>query len=218
MAKLDEKGNLISSTEALKSLYLRHYVKRLAHRGIKECYTENYNKKVVLWKLRFSRLRSAKSANWGIKELRGTIKSLKNNKTRDPSGLLIELFKPPVIGQDLEVAVLHLINGIKSEYIIPRNIQMSNITTIYKSSGSRHDLESDRGIFSLSIWRKIIDKIIYQEKFPLIDKNMTDSNIGARKKRNIRNHLFILYGIINSVLKGESCVDIQIYDLLLVKK
>ena len=151
-----------------------------------------YKKKVALWKLRFSSLRSTKSANWGIKELRDTIKSLKNNKTRDPSGLLIELFKPPVIGQDLEVAILRLLNGIKSEYVIPRNIQMSNITTIYKSSGSRHDLESDRGIFSLSIWRKIIDKMIYHEKFPLIDKNMTDSNIGARKRRNIKNHLFIL--------------------------
>ena len=44
---------------------------------------------------------------------------------------------------------------------------------------------------------------------------MTDSNIGARKKRNIKNHLFIVYGIINSVLKGESeSVDIQIYDLV----
>ena len=57
--------------------------------------------------------------------------------------------------------------------------------------------------------------MIYHEKFPLIDKNMTDSNIGARKRRNIKNHLFILYGIINSVLKGESeSVDIQIYDLV----
>ena len=44
---------------------------------------------------------------------------------------------------------------------------------------------------------------------------MTDSNVGARKKKNIKNHLFILYGIINSVLKGESeSVDIQIYDLV----
>ena len=44
---------------------------------------------------------------------------------------------------------------------------------------------------------------------------MSDSNIGARKKKNIKNHLFIIYGIINSVLKSESdCVDIQIYDLI----
>ena len=44
---------------------------------------------------------------------------------------------------------------------------------------------------------------------------MSDSNIGARKMKNIRNHLFIIYGVINSVLKGESeCIDIQIYDLV----
>ena len=44
---------------------------------------------------------------------------------------------------------------------------------------------------------------------------MSDSNIGARKKRNIRNHLFIIYGIINSTIRGKSeCVDLQIYDLV----
>ena len=44
---------------------------------------------------------------------------------------------------------------------------------------------------------------------------MTDSNIGSRKRRNIKNHLFVIHGIINSVLKSESgCVDIQIYDLV----
>ena len=43
---------------------------------------------------------------------------------------------------------------------------------------------------------------------------MSRSNIGALKKKNIRNHLFILYGIINIVIQGEEkCVDIQIYDV-----
>ena len=36
MAKLDEKGNLITAPNALKALYLEHYVKRLQHRTIKE--------------------------------------------------------------------------------------------------------------------------------------------------------------------------------------
>ena len=44
MAKFDEKGNLVSCPESLKSLYLRHYVQRLAHRPIKESYLENYKK------------------------------------------------------------------------------------------------------------------------------------------------------------------------------
>ena len=92
---------------------------------------------------------------------------------------------------------------------------MSNITTIYKKKGSKHDLENDRGIFGLSVFKKIIDKLIYQQKYPLIDQNMSDSNIGARRNKNIKNHLFIIYAIINSVLKGESgCLDIQIYDLV----
>ena len=39
-------------------------------------------------------------------------------------------------------------------------------------------------------------------------------NIGARKGRNVKAHLFIVYGIINSVVNGEEdSVDIQIYDL-----
>ena len=43
---------------------------------------------------------------------------------------------------------------------------------------------------------------------------MSDSNIGARKNRNIRDHLFIVYGVIHSVLNGsEDPVDIQIYDV-----
>jgi hypothetical protein len=92
---------------------------------------------------------------------------------------------------------------------------MSNITTIYKLKGSKNSLDSDRGIFGLSVFRKIIDNLIYQEKYPLIDQGMSDSNIGARKKKNIKNHLFIIHGIINSVMKSESeCIDIQIYDLV----
>ena len=44
---------------------------------------------------------------------------------------------------------------------------------------------------------------------------MSDSNVGARKGRNIRNHLFLVYGIINSVNKGESKpVDLNLYDLV----
>lgn len=45
-------------------------------------------------------------------------------------------------------------------------------------------------------------------------ENMSDSNVGGRKQRNIRNHLFMVYGVINSVMHGEGPpVDLQIYDL-----
>ena len=44
---------------------------------------------------------------------------------------------------------------------------------------------------------------------------MLDSNIGARKQRNIKNHLFIIYGVINNVIRDNlPCIDLQIYDIM----
>ena len=61
----------------------------------------------------------------------------------------------------------------------------------------------------------ILDSLIYQDKYNDLDENMSNSNIGARKERNVRDHLFVVYGIVNSVLNGESdSVDIQIYDVM----
>ena len=41
------------------------------------------------------------------------------------------------------------------------------------------------------------------DKFEDIDDHMSDSNIGVGKNRNIKKHLFMIYGIINSVVRGN---------------
>ena len=42
---------------------------------------------------------------------------------------------------------------------------------------------------------------------------MSDSNIGARKKKNIRNNFFIINGVINEILNNKNkSVDIEIVD------
>ena len=46
----------------------------------------------------------------------------------------------PVIGHDMEDALLQLVNGIKMEYFIPNCVEMSNITTIWKLKGSKNSL------------------------------------------------------------------------------
>ena len=47
-----------------------------------------------------------------------------------------------------------------------------------------------------------------------VDKNMSDSQVGARPKKSIRDHLFVLNSIINSVKQKEGPpVDIQIYNV-----
>ena len=143
MAKKDNFGNLITAPEPLKQLYLETYKERLKHRKINDEFIENYEKKVMLWDLRFKMLKSSKSENWTLKQLDKALLSLKKNKTRDPGGLINELFKPPVMGDDLKCTVLSLINGMKANYYIPPEVEMANITTIYKKKGSRYDLEKE---------------------------------------------------------------------------
>ena len=61
--------------------------------------------------------------------------------------------------------------------------------------------------------RSILDKLVYNDYYNIIDSNMSDSNVGGRKKRNIRDNLFIVYGIINYALKNGLEVDINLYDI-----
>jgi hypothetical protein len=59
-----------------------------------------------------------------------------------------------------------------------------------------------------------LDKLVLNDFYPDLELSRSNSNIGAMKKKNIRNHLFIVYGIINSVIRGElPSIDIQIFDL-----
>ena len=165
--------------------------------------------------MRFDQLKQNISKSWTIKDLEKVTKSLKNNQTRDPNGMINELFKSGVAGTGFKQGLVKLMNSIKSSFLIPEFMQYSDISSIFKNKGSRQDLKNDRGIFNLAVLRKIFDKLMYLDKYPDLELSMSDSNIGARKKKNVRNHLFIVYGVINSVLRGgKGCIDIQIYDLI----
>ena len=48
----------------------------------------------------------------------------------------------------------------------------------------------------------------------IVEKNMSESQVGARRNKSIRNHLFVIYSIMNSVNQKESPpVDIALYDV-----
>ena len=57
-------------------------------------------------------------------------------------------------------------------------------------------------------------RLIYNEKYPDIDKNMSDCQMGGRKGKGCRNNIFIINGIIHDVLqsKKKKPVLLQIYD------
>ena len=57
-------------------------------------------------------------------------------------------------------------------------------------------------------------RLIYEDKYEQINQSMSDSQVGGRKGKNIRNHIWIVNGIICDVIstKKKSPVDIQIFD------
>ena len=53
--------------------------------------------------------------------------------------------------------------------------------------------------------------IILNDKYDIIDGNMSCSNVGARKGRNIRDHLFVINGILNEAANNkDKNIHIQI--------
>ena len=118
-------------------------------------------------------------------------------------------------GRDLKLSMLKMFNLTKGLNIYPSILQPSNISSIYKNKGRKDDLNSDRGVFNVVKLRSILDKLSYNDNCTTIDQSMSCSNIGARKNRNIRDHLFVINGILNDVKnsKKNENIDIQIMDI-----
>ena len=106
-----------------------------------------------------------------------------------------------------------LCNRVKSEMTIPRFLTNTNITSIYKNKGNKNNLENDRGIFGVTKIRSILEKLVYEDIYDMIDNTMSDSNVGGRRKRNIRDNLFVLYSVINEAIRCKKDIDIKFYDL-----
>ena len=106
-------------------------------------------------------------------------------------------------------------NRIKSEQTIPNQFQKCNISSIFKKGKiGRNNFDNYRGVFRTTIFRSILDRLIFNDYYGKIDDFITDCNVGGRKERNIRDNLFVLNAITNHVKKGggEAC-DISAYDI-----
>ena len=105
-------------------------------------------------------------------------------------------------------------NRIKFQQLFPEVLEYCDISSIWKRKKSRNDFENYRGIFRVTIFRSILDRLIYNDEYATIDSNLSDSNVGARKGRNIRDNIFVLNAVMNSIKKGkEDPVDIQVFDI-----
>ena len=155
-----------------------------------------------------------KTNDWTMEELDYVLKGLKTNKSRDALGYLNELFKPNVIGSDLKLALLKLMNKIKQNQEYPKCLELCNITSIFKRKSSINDFSQYRGIFRVLVFRSILERLIYNDEYYTIDGNLTDANVGARKQRNMRDNLFVVNAIMNSIKRGsEEPIDLCTYDV-----
>jgi hypothetical protein len=187
--------------------------KILGNRDIKENLKQLQTDKEELAALRTNLARANKSKAWTMTDLDTVLKNLKNNKSRDPLGHANEIFKPSAAGTDLKLAILHLVNRIKEKQEFPDVFRLCNISSITKK-GKRSDPNNYRGVFRVIIFRSILDRLVYNDIYPIVDKNLTDANVGSRKGRNIRDNLFVLYAVLNSIKYGhEEACDVTIYDV-----
>ena len=169
--------------------------------------------KEYLFSLRLKLSKTRKTPEWDYSDINKVMKKLKTNKATDPVGLVGELFKPGIAGTDVVNSVLKLCNMIKNECKIPEFMELTNITSIYKNKGSQQDLNNDRGVFTVTCLRSMVDKLVYNDYYEIIDSNMSDSNVGGRHNRSIRDNLFIVYGVINNALNNHINLDLTLYDI-----
>ena len=95
-----------------------------------------------------------------------------------------------------------MLNKIKEDTIVPECMQTANITMLHKKK-NKLDLNIWRGIFVTSVIRTILMKMLHDRAYDIVAQNMTDSQIGAQKKKSVRNHMFVLNAIMSDVLSSK---------------
>ena len=157
----DKNGNLITSPEAIKKLCLEEMIERLRHRKINPelCHLQELKEK--LCNKRIELVRHIKSAPWTFQELEAVLKTLKKGKCRDPQCLVNEIFRPGVAGEDLIKSMLYMLNKTKDSLYIPEMMKIVYIAMLPKpGKPGIHNLDNQRGIFLISIFRSIIMKLL----------------------------------------------------------
>ena len=140
VAKRNFKGKIVSSQNDLKNLLSREYKDRLRSRPMRPDlkYLKERRKKIFEMKMKIAKANH--SSEWTMAQLDTALSNLKNNKSRDPNGYVNETFKDGIIGEDLKMSLLLMMNKLKLHQMVPLQMRLANITTIPKS-GSRLELK-----------------------------------------------------------------------------
>ena len=213
IAKKNHKGKIVSAPGDIKKVLAKEYKDRLRLRPLRPDLKNMKIRRKRIFQMKMKLAKSRKSPDWTMADLEKALANLKNNKARDYDGYINEIFKLNVIGDDLKLSLLLMLNNLKAKQMIPNLMNITNITTVPKQ-GSLLEPKNERGIFRVSVVRYILMRVIYNMKYPIIDGNISDCQMGARKKKGCKNNIFIINGIIHEVLKSKKMAPVllQIYD------
>ena len=205
----DINGKVVTNPIEKKKVTLKHFQHRMRTRKIHEKVEEVDKLNKLLFEERLKEAKLNVSPPFSVNELDKVLKELKTGKCKDPDNYIFELFKDGVIGNDLRKSILIMMNIMKNKMKIPECLRKASITILHKNK-DKLDLTNWRGIFVTSVLRAILMKLIYNRTYHIIDQNMSDAQIGARKKKSVRNHLFVLNAILSDVMTSKSKVPVDI--------
>ena len=211
-AKINHKGRLVSSPKDIKSALRKEYMERLRSRPRHPKVNNVIKSKTILLKLKNALKR--KSEPITMNKLNIVLKNIKTGKARDADGMVREICKLNIIGQDLKLSLLTMLNMIKDKGTIPDFMRKAHISTIPKKNKSRLHLKNERGIFLVNVIRGILMRVLFNRKSDMIDTHMSDSNIGGQKDKSGINHIWVLTGIIHEQLSSikNPPIVVQQYD------
>ena len=159
-AKKDHSGKIISESEGLKKLLSKEYKERLRTRPLRPDLRHLDRRRRRIFRMKMKIAEATSSKLWTMSDLEAALRDLKTNKSRDPEGLINEIFLKDIIGDDLKMSLLFMFNKIKQNKLIPFFMNLANITTVPKR-GSRLKLENERGIVRVSVLRYILMRLMY---------------------------------------------------------
>ena len=210
----NKEGKLLTDKEDIRNEAVNHYKNVFRDREIVPEFREYRKEREELCRKRLEETKQNKSKEWSHEDVMHVLKGLKIGKSKDPYDLPNELFKPGVAGEDLINATRIIMNRMKDELTVPENINVCNVTNLYKNKGDRTQYNSYRGIFRTAVLRNILEKLLYNDEYETIDSNLTDCNVGSRRGRNVRDNLFVISAIMNENKRNpKETLDINVYDV-----
>ena len=181
VGKLNHQGRMVSSPTEIKDLLVKEYTERLRSRPVHPDLVDVIKLKEKTFQLKLEHAKANATPDWEMSELENVLKNVDKTKCRDPEGISRSIFHESIIGKNLKESILIMFNLLKKEGKVANFMRKATITTIPKK-GSKFVLKNERGIFIVNSVRTLLMRLLYNTKYDIIEKNMSDSNVGEGKK------------------------------------